>query len=179
MTESTFYLKNATGAIEPASAEAVMTAASQLAQDEIVRRGKELSPDDLKALIPALFAGRDHEFGAVAFMDSRMRLIEFRILAEGTLGAVSIHPREVAKIAIADGASGAVLMHNHPGNIAHPSTNDVRATLAMRKALWLFDIKVHDHWVITGSEVYSMEEHGLLDDGPQGLAAIKKAFGIG
>src|ERR1700674_179763 len=114
MTESTFYLKSPDGTMEPAAPATVMTAAGQMAQDEIVRRGAELTPAGLKALIPALFAGRDHEFAGVAFLDSRMRLIEFKIMAEGSLGAVAIQPREVAKAAILRDSTYVVLMHNHP-----------------------------------------------------------------
>jgi DNA repair protein RadC len=177
MTESTFYLKSADGALAKASPEAVMTAAGQMAQDEIIRRGAELKPSDLKALLPALFAGRDHEFAAVAFLDSRDRLVEFKIMAEGDMKSVPIYPRQVAKAAIANGASRVVLIHNHPGNIAHPSDNDIRGTIMARRALGLLDIDVMDHWIVTGTQIYSFEEHDLLDEPDQMLAAFRKIFG--
>lgn len=175
--ESTFYLKSADGALAEASPEAVMTAAGQMAQDEIVRRGKELSPDDLKAMLPALFAGKDHEFSAVAFLDSRLRLIEFKIMAEGNSGSVPIYPRQIAKVAIANGSSTVVLLHNHPGNIANPSDNDIRGTQMARKALALLDINVMDHWIITGTDIYSFRNHGKMDDLGEAFAAFKRIFG--
>lgn len=178
MNEPTFYLKSTAGTFEPATVDAVMRAAGDLAQDEIVRRGKELGPDDLKALLPAIFAGKDHEFAAVAFLDSRQRLIEFRIMAEGSQGAVALQPREVGKAALVLNSTNIVLMHNHPGNAAQPSDNDIRATLAMRHVLKYFDIKVLDQWIITGTKVYSLEENGRLDgDKEEMFSALRKLLG--
>jgi DNA repair protein RadC len=161
MTEQ-FYLKSADGAMAIAPEAEIMRVAGELAQAEIIRRGDELDPDKLKALIPAFFAGRDHEVSAVAFLDSRSRLIEFRIMGEGSISQVPVFPREVAKAALANGSTQVVLVHNHPGNQASPSPNDIRATLAMRQALEFFEIAVLDHWIVTGTEIYSMGEHGLL-----------------
>lgn len=158
----TLYLESPQGTFAPAPADKVMQTASLLAQEELDRRGKELDPKDLKAMLPALFAGRDHEFMGVAFLDFRLRMIEFKIMAEGSAAAVEIRPREIARAAILNNSATIVLIHNHPGSIAEPSDNDKIMTERLGKILALFDIRVLDHWIVAGNKVFSFAASGLV-----------------
>ena len=61
------------------------------------------------------------EVFAVMLLDTRHRLIELLELFFGTINAASVHPREVAKVALEKNASAVIVAHNHPSGNAEPS----------------------------------------------------------
>jgi len=50
----------------------------------------------------------------VIFLNTRRRMIGMRVLSQGTLDTLLVHPREVFRSAIAAGAAAIVVAHNHP-----------------------------------------------------------------
>ncbi|EOM9330836.1 MAG: hypothetical protein J7E05_02765, partial [Escherichia coli] len=55
-----------------------------------------------------------------------------------------------------------VLAHNHPSGEVPPSKADRLITERLVQALALVDIRVPDHLIVGGSQVFSFAEHGLL-----------------
>ncbi|WP_122633133.1 JAB domain-containing protein [Escherichia coli] len=55
-----------------------------------------------------------------------------------------------------------VLAHNHPSGEVTPSKADRLITERLVQALGLVDIRVPDHLIVGGSQVFSFAEHGLL-----------------
>lgn len=70
--------------------------------------------------------------------------------------------REVVKDALAFGATGVVMAHNHPGGDPEPSAGDRDATRKMARALDPLGIRLLDHLVITRDGAVSFRELGLL-----------------
>jgi len=64
--------------------------------------------------------------------------------------------------ALARNAAAVILAHNHPSGIAEPSQADELITTRLRDALALIDVRVLDHFVVTGDAVISFAERGLL-----------------
>ncbi|NAJ56546.1 DNA repair protein RadC [Escherichia coli] len=54
------------------------------------------------------------------------------------------------------------LAHNHPSGEVTPSKADRLITERLVQALGLVDIRVPDHLIVGGSQVFSFAEHGLL-----------------
>jgi DNA repair protein RadC len=79
----------------------------------------------------------------------------------GSLSQTSVYPREVVKRALAHNAAAVLLAHNHPSGCADPSTADAHLTKVLRQALALVDVRVLDHFIVTGRAVTSMAERGL------------------
>ena len=73
-----------------------------------------------------------------------------------------VYPREVAKTALALGADGVVLAHNHPSGTVKPSQADLTLTRALQEALALIDVGVRDHIIVAQGKYLSMAEEGLL-----------------
>ncbi|WP_283397098.1 JAB domain-containing protein, partial [Escherichia coli] len=73
-----------------------------------------------------------------------------------------VHPREVIKRALYHNAAAVVLAHNHPSGEVTPSKADRLITERLVQALGLVDIRVPDHLIVGGSQVFSFAEHGLL-----------------
>jgi DNA repair protein RadC len=73
-----------------------------------------------------------------------------------------VHPREVFRLAIAEGAAGIVVVHNHPSGDPTPSADDRKVTQQLVEAGKILDILVYDHVVIGNGRYVSFAEAGLL-----------------
>ncbi len=112
-------------------------------------------------------------YGTEAFtvmcLNSRNRLIAGGIISSGIVDSTLVHPREVFRKAIAAGASGVILSHNHPSGDPAPSAEDIRITRQLIQAGQIIGINVLDH-VIIGRKTedrlkpwLSMREAGLVE----------------
>ena len=156
------YTSDADGVTRPATEVEILDAARTLLARR-VRRGRALSnPRHTREYLQLELAPREHEVFAILFLDNRHRVIEFVSLFRGTIDGASVHPREVVKEALARNAAAVILAHNHPSGVAEPSQADELITGRLRDALALVDIRVLDHFVVTGDSIVSFAERGLL-----------------
>jgi DNA repair protein RadC len=98
----------------------------------------------------------------VAILDAQHRLERSVRVTRGLLDASLVHPREVFREAIAEGAAALVLVHNHPSGDPTPSAEDRAVTRQLVAAGRLLDIPVHDHVVLGRGRYVSFAESGLL-----------------
>ncbi|EFN8739301.1 TPA: DNA repair protein RadC [Escherichia coli] len=89
-------------------------------------------------------------------------MIAGETLFTGTINRTEVHPREVIKRALYHNAAAVVLAHNHPSGEVTPSKADRLITERLVQALGLVDIRVPDHLIVGGNQVFSFAEHGLL-----------------
>ena len=87
----------------------------------------------------------DQEKFVVACLDTKNRVQCVVVVTIGTLDASLVHPREVFKPAIIEGASAVVLSHNHPSGDTTPSREDHTVTDRLTEAGKLLGITVLDH----------------------------------
>lgn len=120
------------------------------------------SPKELaEYLMPRYGAHAVERFGIV-LLDGRHQLIRERILSIGSLDAVMAHPREVFRDALAAGAAGVVVFHNHPSGDPGPSPDDVQITHRLVTAGRILGIELVDHVIIGDARYFSMREFGSL-----------------
>ena len=156
------FTSDATGVTRPATADEILAAARAILARRL-RRGRALtSPRQTRELPRCALAPLDHEVFAIVFLDNRHRVIEYAPLFRGTIDGASVHPREVVKEALRRSAAAVILAHNHPSGVAEPSHADELITNRIRDALALIDVRVLDHFVITGDTIVSFAERGLL-----------------
>ena len=128
-----------------------------------MRSGEALSsPSAVRTYLQLKLAPLPHEVFAVVFLDAQNRVLAFEELFRGTLTQTSVYPREVVKAALAHNAAAVILGHNHPSGVAEPSRCDELLTRSLREALALVDVRVLDHFVVTGAAAISFAERGLL-----------------
>lgn len=120
------------------------------------------SPERVRQFLQLQLAGREHEVFVVLYLDAQNRLLREQELFRGTLTQTSVHPREVVKQALRFNAAAVILAHNHPSGVAEPSRADELLTRALREALALVDVRVHDHLIVAGPATVSFAERGLL-----------------
>jgi DNA repair protein RadC len=105
------------------------------------------------------------EVMAVAWLDVRLQLIEFRELFRGTVRGTVVHVREAVRSALGCNAVHGIFAHNHPSGDATPSEADVATTRELCVALALVEVSVLDHIVVApGAAPVSMARCGLLTD---------------
>jgi DNA repair protein RadC len=102
----------------------------------------------------SFFAGAEKEKFLAIALDSKHRVIKIFQVSEGSLMSCPVHPREVFRTLIREGAIAAVLAHNHPSSgDPEPSREDIEITRRLAKTGKLLGIPVLDH-VIVGEESY-------------------------
>jgi DNA repair protein RadC len=130
---------------------------------EQMREGVALnSPQAVKQYLQLLLAHRAYESFTILFLDAQNRLISTQELFRGTLTHTSVYPREVVKAALGQNAAALLLAHNHPSGAQQPSAADHALTSALKQALALVDVRVLDHFIVAGQQVYSFAEHGQI-----------------
>lgn len=102
------------------------------------------------------------EVFAVMYLDAQHAPIAFETPFFGTINQTAVYPREIARAALAHNASAVIFAHNHPTGRAWPSISDEKLTATLKAALQLVDVRVLDHMIVTGREVASMAEMGLV-----------------
>ena len=75
-------------------------------------------------------------------------MIGMRVLSQGTLDTLLVHPREVFRPAISAGAAAIVIVHNHPSGDPTPSEQDIKVTRDLIRAGQLLKIEVVDHVIL-------------------------------
>lgn len=96
------------------------------------------------------------------YLNTQLRLIEYKVVFSGGVKSCTISAREFAKDALQLNATAIVLAHNHPSGESMPSPEDIKATLKIREALELFEINLIDHFVVGHNEISSMRELNLI-----------------
>jgi len=120
------------------------------------------SPTEVERYLARVLATRPYEVFCVLYLDTRHRMIAMQELFRGTIDGASVHPREVAREALAHNAAAVVLAHNHPSGVAEPSQADELITRRLREALALIDVRILDHLIVTAGRCVSFAARGLL-----------------
>ena len=151
------------GLLEGVPGVGTATAARILAALELGRRAaaEEVSgaaqvrgPADVFARMgPRLRDAPQEEFHAL-LLNSRHRVLREVLVTRGILDSALIHPREVFRPAVSEGAAGVILVHNHPSGDPTPSAEDRAVTRQLAEAGRAVGIPVLDH-VILGRGGYA------------------------
>jgi DNA repair protein RadC len=145
---------------------------------EIARRvvlsGTEVSPvvnDPFKVytLLHPRTLGLDVERFWLLSLNRKNRLIRLTMITSGTATASLVHPREVFREAVRQGATAILCAHNHPSGDPSPSSADIQVTRQLREASRAIQIDLLDHIILgqpgadpRGLGYYSFSEGGLL-----------------
>jgi DNA repair protein RadC len=160
--DAALMVRDANGRYQPATAEQVLEAARQVIEHKMQRGASFCSPEAVKEYLRIKLAGFEHEVFAVLFLDTRLRLIEYVEMFQGTVDSTEVYPREVVKQALRLNAAAVIVSHNHPAGHPEPSASDRALTQRLKQALALVDVRTLDHIVVAGSTTTSFAERGLL-----------------
>jgi DNA repair protein RadC len=160
--KSDWRLNKAIRLAQSGVAESVIAAAKEILATRIKHREALGSPGAVRDYLQLLLHDREHEVFVVVLLDAQHRVLTTEELFRGTLTQTSVYPREVVKVALRENAAAVIFAHNHPSGVAEPSRADELLTTSLKQALALVDIKVLDHFIVTGAAAVSFAERGLL-----------------
>ncbi len=120
------------------------------------------SPEQVRNYLIMSYSKKEREFFSVLFLNAMNGVIAVDVMFSGTLTSCSVYPREVVKAALLHNAASVILCHNHPSGSTKPSESDLLLTRALTQALALIDVRVNDHFIVSGVSTYSFAEHGQL-----------------
>lgn len=150
------------GPVAVATLKAVQAAARRLAREEArsapVLAGWQAVLDYCRIAM----AHEPVEQVRLLFLDRKNHLLGDDVVQRGTIDQTPLYPREVVKRALEVGASGLILVHNHPTGDPTPSKADIDMTRALARAADGVGIALHDHLVIGRYGHSSFKALGLL-----------------
>jgi DNA repair protein RadC len=129
------------------------------------QRPRLVTPADIHRFLAPHFLGLRRESFRVLCFNARNRLLDHRCVAQGTVDACPVDPREVFAPAIACRATALVLSHNHPSGDPEPSGQDLVLTAQLMEAGQTLGVRVLDHLIIAGEKFVSLLEQGRMPMG--------------
>jgi DNA repair protein RadC len=130
--------------------------AARLAEEPLKKRRTLCSAREVAAMARQRLGPMGHEEIWAAFVDSQNRLLRWEQAARGTADAAALQPRVLMERALALDASGFLLVHNHPGGGASPSSPDLELTGRVQQAADALGIRFLDHLIVTETACYSI-----------------------
>jgi DNA repair protein RadC len=161
-SESDFCALPGLGPVKYAQVQAVVEMGQRFLQETLTDKPVLSCQQSTRDYLTAKLRHLNHEVFYCLFLNSQNQLIACETLAEGSLQASRVYPREVVKRCLYHNASAVIFAHNHPSGHCQASAADLKLTQALQEALGLMDISVHDHLVIGDGEVFSFAERGWL-----------------
>lgn len=105
-------------------------------------------------------AEQEHFFALL--LNVKQELIAEVLVAKGTLGHCSYHPRDVFRPAYEKSAFSIVVAHNHPTNRVAPSQDDINGTNRLVEAGEVAGIPVVDHVIFSAENYFSFSQYHLM-----------------
>lgn len=137
-------------------------AARRCAAAELPGRDLLTSQSAVTKYLLTAMAHLETEQFRVLHLDIRNQLIADEVMWKGSISHCAVYPREVIKRCLERNSSSIIIAHCHPSGFPEPSQADITQTKALASAAKLFEIKLHDHYVVGRSEVFSFRAKGLI-----------------
>jgi DNA repair protein RadC len=120
-------------------------------------------------------ASLDHEELWALVLDGHQGLRAARLVARGGLHGLHVGARDPLRLALRDGGSAFVLVHNHPSGDPSASEEDVRFTAQVARAGDVVGLPLLDHVIVARGGYKSLLDDGLLRSTHEALARAKSA----
>ena len=152
-------------------------AATIIAAVELGKRTFKFRPNE-KIVVDSPAAGaavlsnelmwQNQEHFAVLMLDVKNHLLATKILTIGTTTETLIHPREIFRETMRQGASKLIIAHNHPSGNLEPSPEDIYLTEQLLQGSQFLDIPLLDHLILGNGDHHSLRQGtDLWDRYPQ------------
>ena len=122
-----------------------------------------LTRETLENYCKLMLGGKNIEEMHILYLDPDGRLIKQETHSRGTHNEAALFTNEITRNAIVLHAHGVVLIHNHPRANVSFSSQDVQITQELARQLKICDVKLVDHYLVSGGILYSMRESYFLE----------------
>jgi DNA repair protein RadC len=122
------------------------------------------SASEIAAYLRPRFTGVRQELVLALLLDGQNRLLEEKVIAEGTPTQATVYVRRVLEEALRASAASIILTHNHPSGNPEPSEGDDETTHDLEKGAHLLGLLLLDHIIIGEDGHYSYADSGRLQE---------------
>ncbi|MEO0946798.1 MAG: DNA repair protein RadC [Cyanobacteria bacterium J06641_5] len=147
--------------IGPAKATTVL-AAIELGRRLFAARLPVKAPIDSPEAAAATLAGdlmwQTQERFAVLLLDGSNRLLGVRVLTIGTATETLAHPRDIFREVVRQGATQAIVAHNHPSGELTPSSADLMLTEQLLQGAIFLQLPLLDHLILGNGDFRSLRQ---------------------
>lgn len=130
--------------------------------EEFIRVPVVGSDPALHRYLRAHLGGEAIERLHVIYCDAAHGYIADETVLSGTSSRIEARARPLIERALALGASGFLIAHNHPSGLCRPSPTDVEGTRRLHEVAQALELELVDHLIVTRRAVFSMRAGGLL-----------------
>jgi DNA repair protein RadC len=157
--------------IGPAKATTILAAIELGKRAFLLRPGERMLIDSPDAAAMALghdLMWQNQERFAVVLLDVKNQLIGTKVITVGTATETLVHPREIFREVIRQGATKLIVGHNHPSGSLEPSQDDIFLTEQLLQGAQYLDIPLLDHLILGNGNYQSLRQiTPLWDKYPQ------------
>ncbi|MGF1478612.1 MAG: DNA repair protein RadC [Cyanophyceae cyanobacterium] len=127
------------------------------------------SPTAAAAALSHDLMWQQQERFAVVLLDVKNCLVGTHVVTVGTATETLIHPREVFREVIRQGATKLIIAHNHPSGNVEPSPEDIALTEQLLQGAQYLNIPLLDHLILGNGNHQSLRQiTELWEQYPQG-----------
>jgi DNA repair protein RadC len=130
--------------------------------EKMIARDALSSPQAVLDFARVRMAGLPHEAFMVIFLNAKNKVLDYKIIQEGTVDRAIVYPRRIIEEAISRHAASVILAHNHPSGHSEPSPEDRELTRSIMEAARTIDLRVLDHVVVGKEGYFSFVESHLM-----------------
>ena len=151
--------------IGEASASRILAAAelgSRIMSETPYGRQRIFGADDVYKMFATEFSGEKQEIVMALLLNAKYEVIGRDTVSKGGIVTAHVEARDVFRPAVKRGATGVILVHNHPSGDPTPSEDDVHATEEIEKAGEVLGVKLIDHIIIGSGRHSSMRDMKVI-----------------
>jgi len=137
--------------IGEATAARILAAAelgTRIVAETPYNRKRIYAADDVYNMFAAEMSGEKQEIVTALLLNAKYEVIGRETVSKGGIVSAQVEPRDVYRSAVKRGATGLILIHNHPSGDPSPSENDIEMTEHIEKAGEMIGVKLIDHIII-------------------------------
>ena len=158
--------------VGPAKATSIL-AAIELGKRAFQFRPLDSTPIDNPATAAAALSQelmwQSQERFAVLLLDTKNRLLGTQVITIGTATETLASPRDIFREVLRQGATRAIIAHNHPSGNVEPSGEDIGLTRQLLAGGQLLAVPLLDHLILGNGNYQSLREITTLwNEYPQG-----------
>lgn len=126
------------------------------------KKSKIWSSFDAYMILKPILSELSHEEFWLLYVNRRSEVFQCEQLSKGGLTSTIVDPKILFRGALQSGASGLILVHNHPSGSTIPSPEDKSLTRQLIEGGRILDIDIIDHIIIGNTSYYSFADDGHI-----------------
>ena len=131
-----------------------------------------LTVDDVYKMFTPDALTQHQEVVSVLLLNAKYEVISKEFISKGGIVAAHVEPRDVFRPAVKRGATGVIMVHNHPSGDPTPSEDDIYSTKRISQCGELIGVKLIDHIIVGHGKFSSMRDMQLMEFGDPGDSKV-------